>query len=195
MTNPVAVLREVWFTPEGSTESRLGYKEVRVWCPGCKQAHPFRVWVDPEMPERPAGGAYPTWSWNGSLESPSFEPSLLCYTSVHLCEGEHDILSLRCDKEFEECGHKGHGYGWILPDGTVRQYKVYEYDQIPEGTVQFTFGGSSPHPREPAWGNCHTFLRNGVWEFLSDCGHSLRGMVPLEPLPDWYMKDEDGYTG
>jgi hypothetical protein len=33
---------------------------------------------------------------------------------------------------------------------------------------------------------CHSFLRNGVWEFLGDCTHSLAGQhVPMVPLPDW----------
>lgn len=31
---------------------------------------------------------------------------------------------------------------------------------------------------------CHSFIRNGVWEFLGDCTHSLAGQqVPMVPWP------------
>lgn len=37
---------------------------------------------------------------------------------------------------------------------------------------------------------CHSFIRNGQWEFLGDCTHPLVGKtVPLEPLPDWLVKE------
>ena len=33
---------------------------------------------------------------------------------------------------------------------------------------------------------CHSFLRNGVFEFLGDCTHALAGQnVPMPDLPDW----------
>ena len=40
------------------------------------------------------------------------------------------------------------------------------------------------------WGandsRCHSYLRNGVWEFLSDCTHSLAGQhVPMMDFPEW----------
>ena len=35
---------------------------------------------------------------------------------------------------------------------------------------------------------CHSFVRNGQWEFLSDCSHSLAGQTAeLVPLPDWFI--------
>ncbi len=37
---------------------------------------------------------------------------------------------------------------------------------------------------------CHSFLRGGVFEFLSDCGHSLAGQkVPMPDLPDWVTRE------
>lgn len=37
---------------------------------------------------------------------------------------------------------------------------------------------------------CHSFLRNGVWEFLGDCTHPLAGQhVPMVPLPDWVVHE------
>lgn len=35
---------------------------------------------------------------------------------------------------------------------------------------------------------CHSFLTDGVFEFLSDCTHSLAGQrVPMAPLEDWMV--------
>lgn len=35
-------------------------------------------------------------------------------------------------------------------------------------------------------GVCHSFLKDGVFQFLSDCTHSLAGQnVPLPDLPVW----------
>jgi hypothetical protein len=43
-------------------------------------------------------------------------------------------------------------------------------------------GQTSVSPR------CHSYIRNGRWEFLKDCGHALAGQtLPLEPLPNWLM--------
>lgn len=37
---------------------------------------------------------------------------------------------------------------------------------------------------------CHSFLKAGVFEFLSDCTHSLAGQkVPMPDLPQWVEKD------
>jgi hypothetical protein len=36
---------------------------------------------------------------------------------------------------------------------------------------------------------CHSFIRGGMVEFLSDCTHELAGQtVPLPPLEDWMMR-------
>lgn len=35
---------------------------------------------------------------------------------------------------------------------------------------------------------CHSFLRNGEWQFLGDCTHHLKNQtVPMVPLPDWLI--------
>lgn len=35
---------------------------------------------------------------------------------------------------------------------------------------------------------CHSYLRNGVWEYLDDSTHSLKGQhVPTPPLEDWML--------
>lgn len=36
---------------------------------------------------------------------------------------------------------------------------------------------------------CHSFLRDGRWQFLGDCTHSLKSKtVPMTPLPDWVVR-------
>lgn len=38
---------------------------------------------------------------------------------------------------------------------------------------------------------CHSFLKAGVFEFLSDCTHSLAGQhIPLPDLPTWVERKE-----
>lgn len=37
---------------------------------------------------------------------------------------------------------------------------------------------------------CHSFLRDGVFQFLGDCTHELAGqMVPIPELEDWMKND------
>lgn len=36
---------------------------------------------------------------------------------------------------------------------------------------------------------CHSFLRNGIWQYLNDCTHQYKSLeVPLPPLPDWVVR-------
>ena len=36
---------------------------------------------------------------------------------------------------------------------------------------------------------CHSFVREGQWEFLSDSTHHLSGQtVPMTPLPEWCLR-------
>jgi hypothetical protein len=45
-------------------------KVVAVQCPACGYEHPFLVIS--------ANPGRPTWTWNGSLDKPTFHPSMLC---------------------------------------------------------------------------------------------------------------------
>lgn len=51
--------------------SHNGGKTLFIQCPGCKNLHPIAV--DPSA--HPAGQS---WTWNGSYDAPTFNPSLLC---------------------------------------------------------------------------------------------------------------------
>lgn len=44
----------------------------------------------------------------------------------------------------------------------------------------------SPSILSQGYCRCHSFLRNGVFEFLDDCDHPLAGQkVPIPDLPKW----------
>lgn len=47
-------------------------------CPGCGYDHPFHVAPQRREP-RADGSPAPLWEWNGSIESPTFSPSLLVF--------------------------------------------------------------------------------------------------------------------
>lgn len=46
-------------------------------------------------------------------------------------------------------------------------------------------------------GVCHSFLRDGVFEFLGDCTHKMANQhVPMPDLPDWFTQESiDGEEG
>lgn len=50
----------------------------------------------------------------------------------------------------------------------------------------------SPSQLSTGSNRCHTFIRDGIIEFLEDCSHSMKGQkVPMVPLPDWFVKEKD----
>lgn len=176
----VTVARIVEF--EGS---RPG-KQVWVWCPGCDHMHPFTI----EAPPGPDGdrlNSGVTWEWDGNLEAPTFSPSLLCHSSIHLCEHTYSVCPT---EDGGECGDRSHLIGYRLPDGSVVTRKTWE--PVPDGGVEVRVH-ASPHT-DPTWGSCHSFLRGGLWEFLNDSAHHLAGQrdIPMVPLRGTYAGDADG---
>lgn len=163
MTNPVARISELY------SDGKLLRRSVLTFCPGCKSAHPFTIEVGPDHPKGSNGIPAPVWQWDGNLECPTFSPSLLCYNSAHICQDEHppEICN-----DHDNCGERAHLI--LNEDWRENGARVY--------------GHNTPHTREPAWGNCHSFLKKGQWQFLNDSAHSLAGQtVPMVPLPDWLM--------
>lgn len=176
-----AEVGEIGTTDAGGV-TRPAWREVRVWCPGCNIAHPFTVEV---MPGYQGGAGKPVWTWDGNLITPTFSPSLLVHGSVHLCPPEYPHVE-ECP-DHDTCPLPSHGYAWRFPDGRLRTFKVHEVKPA-EAVEVYTHG--LPHAVEPAWGNCHSFLTGGLWQFLDDCAHALAGQtVPMVPLPDWYRSD------
>lgn len=56
--------------PKGQLDDHAGHTSVLIDCPGCGMVHAPVV-------SRPAGQGGPVWGWNGSLDRPTFTPSLL----------------------------------------------------------------------------------------------------------------------
>ena len=65
-------------------------RQVWFFCPGCNEMH--FVFVDPSAAPKPV------WTWNQSLTSPTFSPSLLV-RGVHTCHSFIEIGTIRylCD--------------------------------------------------------------------------------------------------
>lgn len=51
------------------------HEEYVFWCPGCNTGHSFCVKRDDPK------DIGPVWSWNGSVDKPTFNPSLLVWGS------------------------------------------------------------------------------------------------------------------
>lgn len=45
------------------------------WCPGCKAPHGIYI-------EQPSPSTGAKWTFNGNLEAPTFNPSILCFTTA-----------------------------------------------------------------------------------------------------------------
>lgn len=155
MTNPVALIRHR-IDHDGN---QLG-DALYLWCPGCNSAHSVNV----------SGSLDPLWDWDGNLESPTIAPSILCHSSVHLCERDHYAVNECLD--LASCDRPGHSV-------------TYD-DSLAETGPHYWHG--EPHTVDPAWGNCHSFVQGGHWVFLGDCAHALAGQtVPMVPIPDWMI--------
>lgn len=77
-------------------------------------------------------------------------------------------------------GKNSNGAGWTFTGSLEKP--TYQ----PSELTTWTYGPENvPH-------RCHTFITDGVIDFLSDCTHELRGKVPMVPLPDWFVKQMRG---
>lgn len=91
-------------------DSRFAGQRVWFWCSGCNTHHAFTT--------RLADGEEgPVWDWNGDLERPTFNPSLLCngnakpkdlhpHTSSHRC---HLYLRDGMVQYLNDCTHELRG--------------------------------------------------------------------------------------
>lgn len=68
--------------------------------------------------------------------------------------------------------------------------------RLPEDPEDYVYGHMRPHVADPAYGNCHSFLHAGRWQFLSDSGHRLAGQyADMVPLPDWLLPSSEADAG
>jgi hypothetical protein len=126
----VAAVRNWRNEPTGESGARL-YMQ----CVGCDDLHAVSI----------EGPGEPIWTWNGSLDKPTVNPSLLV-TGVQWAR----------DAAFFNAKHAAVAKG------------------------------------EPT--RCHSFIRDGVWEFLSDSTHTLAGQhVPMVALPEWFIDEPIEY--
>lgn len=161
------VVRNWVKTVDGQTTSHG--RGCWVFCPGCQMSHVFDVvGEDGSQPD------HQPWQWDGNMEQPTFSPSMLAYNSVHLCPPSYVHHEVCTDRE--NCGRSAHLI--LNADGK----------DVPPSDEQI-LGHNLPHAIDPAWGNCHSFLRAGRWEFLGDSAHALTGQtVDMVPLPDWLVR-------
>ncbi len=141
----------------------LDDERVGFFCPGCKCWHGVRI----------AGDGHPRWLWNGSLESPTFTPSIsiagVCHSfvingtiqfllgSTHSRSGQ-TIEIPNCDGHAEAAG---------------------------EGFVDCTHFGRSMRdknaivPNSPLSGFVHKTLANGL--VISTCLHCMKSIGSPTP--------------
>lgn len=85
-----------------------------------------------------------------------------------------------------------HRVQFVGEDGVVPEGPVWTFDgNVESPTVQpsilvkRTYGPDHEKVEQV----CHSYLTAGVWQFLDDCTHALKGQhVPLPPLPEWVTR-------
>lgn len=76
----------------------------------------------------------------------------------------------------------------MLPVNSAQKRPSWDWD----GNLDAPTLSPSILTRGAAGAVCHSFLRGGVFEFLSDCTNPLAGQhVPMPPLPDWVTRERD----
>jgi hypothetical protein len=99
------------------------------YCPGCENHH--AVYVE--------GADFPhKWQWNGSMDKPTFSPSLLLKAPM-----------------------------WI-PPVTGENYEEFKKNPWTQTQVETI---------------CHSFIKDGMIQFLGDCTHHLKGQTV--EIPDF----------
>jgi len=79
-------------------------------CPGCECSHQVRVPPDVTNTE-----SHPCWSWNGSMESPTFNPSILVYGSGDIPRCHSFVRDGRI-QYLDDCTHGFKGQTIDLPE-------------------------------------------------------------------------------
>lgn len=70
---------------------------VMYWCPGCESCH--GVSTEPSKPN-PLTGA--KWQWNGSLERPTFEPSVLVHPAETIAKDAPELSETESLQEWAD---------------------------------------------------------------------------------------------
>jgi hypothetical protein len=83
-----------------------GYRQYWFHCPGCGNGHAFTVGGDT---------ARPRWTWNGSFDKPTFQPSLLC-NKDHPGSRCHSFVTDGRIQFLSDCWHSLAGQTVDIPD-------------------------------------------------------------------------------
>lgn len=99
-------------------------------------------------------------------------------------EVEYDALAFWCPGCEEMCGSGLH----LLPVNTDKHSPAWTWDgnlEAPTLSPSILTGRDTPRI-------CHSFLKNGIFEFLSDCTHKFANQhIPIPDLPDWFTKERE----
>lgn len=108
-------------------------------------------------------------------------------TLKHVLAGDvdYDCLAFVCPG----CALRGGSGLHMLPVNTDKKAPSWNFDgNFERPTISpsiLTRSGTAEKPFV-----CHSFLRNGVFEFLNDCTHDLKGQsVEIPDLPDWVTNE------
>lgn len=103
------------------TDGGLEYRALMFWCPGCENS-------DSEgglhmLPIQPYSGGKPCWTFSGTEESPTLEPSILTKMGPYSGFICHSYLRNGVIEYLEDCTHKYKGQKIAappLPDWVVK---------------------------------------------------------------------------
>jgi hypothetical protein len=99
---------------------------VRIDCPGCGDDHTLPTdWLPPGMERSPHYALHATWGFNGSLDAPTFTPSIKA-TTGHYCKNPPVPGNCACD--FQERFPDEDPWKW--PCGICHSY-------VRDGRIEF----------------------------------------------------------
>lgn len=83
------------------------------------------------------------------------------------------------------CATLGHTGLHLLPVNTTNKTPSWDWDGNLEAP---TISPSILTAKDDDAMRCHSFLRNGIFEFLGDCAHKFANQkVPMPDLYDWVL--------
>lgn len=95
---------KIYLPPDSAETPRIEGAPLQYWfhCPGCQCDHAFTV-----------GGSH--WTWNGSFDAPTFQPSLLCTKNDPACRC-HSFVTHGRIQFLSDCWHSLAGQTVDLPN-------------------------------------------------------------------------------
>lgn len=104
---------------------------------------------------------------------------------------KYDALAFICPGCARDDIHESTGLHMLpvnvtQPDNPLKHITSWTWDynlETPTISPSILTGRGSPFI-------CHSFLKAGIFQFLDDCTHDLKGQfVPIPDLPDWFVNE------